>query len=324
MPENKRMRAIFTFSLLFGLSICCLGQHVLTATNANPLPGDIIKQDIADNINNFNPGSSGANVTWDFSGLNAPDTGTILIRAANDTNFASADIYFTQAGADAYFGTSNASFQFYGFDAGQVQVSFSDPEDQIRYPFAYGDSFIDTKLGSSSGFGQTAQRRGNIEVEADAHGTLITPDGNYPNALRLKYVRHDTDYFNGSAVNISTDTIYYWYHANFRFPLMSYVNLWQNGSQVYTSVSYIQDNSFGQSEPTRPEPQVFPNPAKDIVKLTHVASNSEVALYDLRGTLLQSFTDYKSIDLSEFSSGVYVLQVSTQDGERRNLKIMKL
>lgn len=317
------MRTIFTLSIFCGLGIFCSGQHVLTATNANPLAGDIIKQDIAENISNFNPGSSGANVTWDFSGLNAPDTGTIMIRAAADTNFAMADIYFTQAGADAYFATSNDTFQFYGFDAGQVQVSFSDPEDQIRYPFAYGDSFTDTKLGSSRGFGQTAQRSGNIKVEADAHGTLITPDGNYPNSLRLKYVRHDTDYFNGSAVNISTDTIYYWYHANFRFPLMSYVNLWQNGAQVYTSVSYIQDNSFGQHESARPEPQVFPNPVRDIAKLTHVASNSKVALYDLRGTLLQSFTNHKSIDLSKFSGGVYILQVSTQDGDRRNIKILK-
>ena len=68
--------------------------------------------------------------------------------------------------------------------------------------------------------------------------------------------------------------------------------------------------------------KIFPNPVKDVFSLT-----SEVAsgiLYNTFGAKSYEFNNqYKNIDISNLSSGLYLLQVNYKDGRKEYLKLLK-
>lgn len=69
---------------------------------------------------------------------------------------------------------------------------------------------------------------------------------------------------------------------------------------------------------------IFPNPASDITFVSHYRSVSEVRLYSLQGTLLRVWAtenDVVQLNLSDFSTGLYILEVVDEEGARHTRKI---
>lgn len=79
-----------------------------------------------------------------------------------------------------------------------------------------------------------------------------------------------------------------------------------NGNNLLSSDSFIELNSIS----------IWPNPAKEIVNVDPLNNTliSSIKIYDIRGKLHIN-TSKTSIDVSNFSSGLYIIKVKTEEGE---------
>lgn len=66
---------------------------------------------------------------------------------------------------------------------------------------------------------------------------------------------------------------------------------------------------------------IFPNPVKDILNFR--LELKDIKVYSQEGKLVKKYDSAISIDISEFSNGIYSIQASTSDGKKINNKIIK-
>lgn len=65
----------------------------------------------------------------------------------------------------------------------------------------------------------------------------------------------------------------------------------------------------------RSELAIFPNPVKDVLTINYDKEISQIDVYDVNGKLVKTFTTVGStINVSDLSSGVYMLNLQTEDG----------
>lgn len=315
------MKKLFTFLLAtFLTSTFSFGQITLTANQHNPAVGDSYEQNIDDNPPaGVTAGPSGANVSWDFSNLNANSVKTVDIQASTNSNFPDADIYFTQSGTQTYFGTQSGAFTYYGITSSSATVYLSDGEDHVRFPMTYNDSYVDSKQGTTSGFGQTLDLEGNVTVTADGYGTLITPEATYNNSLRIQIIRTDSAYYNGTYTNTMVDTFYYWYVDAFNFPVATC-----SGSGNNIVINYLTGNTTGiETTESTEQIEIEQNPAENYLKLDGDINNTELVIYDISGKHIKSFENTSRLNISELSPGVYFLRIKKDNKETRALKFIK-
>jgi hypothetical protein len=90
---------------------------------------------------------------------------------------------------------------------------------------------------------------------------------------------------------------------------------------VYNSV-LLSNPEFNESSVS-----LYPNPVQNILNIQNTASNlSKVQIYDLNGRLLQNHalqTNEVSLDVSQLTSGVYLVVLENEMGNRITRKIMK-
>ena len=86
-------------------------------------------------------------------------------------------------------------------------------------------------------------------------------------------------------------------------------------------LNYVNTTDF--SEKIISNLSVFPNPTNDIINVELENYNGEISLdlYDLSGKLLHS-TNKKSIDIQEYTKGIYILKVAYGDRVQK-VKIIK-
>jgi hypothetical protein len=60
---------------------------------------------------------------------------------------------------------------------------------------------------------------------------------------------------------------------------------------------------------------IFPNPVKDVLNLNYDKAISQIDVYDVNGKLVKTFTTVNgSINVSDLSDGVYMLNIQTEEG----------
>ena len=59
-------------------------------------------------------------------------------------------------------------------------------------------------------------------------------------------------------------------------------------------------------------PTLYPNPAQNQLHLTQLKDNAEVFIYNLQGIQLKHTTE-KTIDVSDFSPGIYLITIKQND-----------
>ena len=60
---------------------------------------------------------------------------------------------------------------------------------------------------------------------------------------------------------------------------------------------------------------LFPNPAKDVMHISSQATIKNSRVYDILGNIIKETSGLNSIDISNLSSGVYFIEVSTDTGK---------
>jgi hypothetical protein len=259
---------------------------------------------------------------------------TTIVTPSSTTHgsqFSNANIAYSTPGSGVtYIKTSSTAMQYYGAapESGTVIMSYDNPEDQLRFPFTYNDTYTDS-WATEFVSGTTFYRTGTTTVTADGYGTLITPGGTYTNVLRVHFYQsyRDSAFMGVPYIINYTNDEYIWYKDGYHAALAA----------VYHTTNSITGDGYGASYPALGSGAdenigilsslfVFPNPASDILYINFETEKScqiEITLSDVTGRLTQvsAFADAVQgannivLDVSSLSPGIYYMTL-TFDGEK--------
>ena len=330
MKKNVSLFFIVVLALLYNQ---VYAQPTLTASGSNPSVGDSFTNAVGDYVN---PGNPGADQTWDLSSMFMTETFTLTYADPSTTPYGNdfpganlAEISSPPFDQISYYNTSWAAFQFHGAVFNGLRLPYSDPEDLLRFPLTYNDSYVDNWEVQFVSEGDTYYRRGVTTATVDGYGTLITPDTTYNNVLRIHYVQ---DYQDSVEIHGAQHLITYhcdlhlWYTNGIPHKLARVHSLTSSVGYSESQGVYLSDYVVGRKENTEKlRWEIYPNPAVDKVTLEfpdRTGQNVEICLYNALGEKIetgiqpQKSKEYNRIqmDISALSEGFYLVRLII-DGE---------
>ncbi|MFN0274948.1 MAG: T9SS type A sorting domain-containing protein [Chitinophagales bacterium] len=311
------------------------GQSFIVST-ANPL-------------GEFDLETTGEDVDWDFSDLEALSQDTIDWVDATDTDPAYFLLWFSADVAENFTnGISTDSFtleDIYNFyDRGSdkleqtgiagtisgipIPASFGEPDVVYDFPMEYGDEFASVSDFSLeliiASFSETRDR----STVVDGWGTITTPLTSYE-VLRIKstIVIEDIIEFDGTEIPLSyTNYEYKWMAKEMGIPVLQINTSDIGGFEAVTAVTYqdtalifdgIYENYYNEKSLS-----IFPNPVGDILNISvSTAANAlyRFEIFDHAGNHLfsssnivvdsGSFTIHQDADAAKLSAGIYILKM---------------
>jgi len=320
------MKPLYTF--LACLTATCLLAQIpsISPGSLNWSPGESfpLQQDFY-----YPPGSSGPNVTYDFSTL--VSGGTI----ANDyldpattpyaSSFPNSTVAVTDGlGSYGYYTGTNTSLGLDGFGSTTANFTCVDDIQILIYPFTFGDSFNDQLDCSGTSGGTPFARSGTSYGNADGYGTLIMPYGTIDNVLRVWIQQDYTDILSGTTIDYDLDG-YLFYKPGVKFPILS---LWEIDTDFsFTSYSQFLDQTVVSIEEALKNEigvELYPNPASDVVDVVYSGTGSAmmIQLFDMTGRIVTTQElgsgapgiFRKSIDISGLNSGAYNVRIVDENG----------
>ncbi|MGD1847141.1 MAG: T9SS type A sorting domain-containing protein [Salibacteraceae bacterium] len=314
-------------------------QISLNAANSNPSVGMVVTIQ-AVNGSGFNPGTGGANNTWDFSSMVSTGSSSVTMAATTNSDFPNSNITWDDPNnaADAYLNYGSNSQAWYGSTGLAGTVIYSDPQDLLRLPFFYQDSYSDTYSGTVlNAASQTLTRSGTTTVTADGYGDIVLPHGTVSGVLRVKTEMIYDDELSGLNIADYEETRFQWYDASSKFPVCTYVVLVSklNGVTLSTieTLSYLDQNSVSVAENSllATSLKVFPNPAKAAATVAYELENTamvNIVLRDLAGREVQTVYNgrmgagiyQEAFSVESLPKGMYLLHLQI-DGETTTRKV---
>lgn len=348
----KKSLLLFVFVATYSFIIA---QPTLTSTNYVPAVNDNQLYYIADTNSVIDP-TIGANVVFSYGGLSGygMTQNQYIVNPASTTNGSS---FPTATYADTSDATaSNIRYaQTYGTDSlnnigfvaqipgyGTVIAQYdTDEETLMKFPFNYGDNYVDPYAGTFTMQGQNFNGQGNATVTADAWGELQMPLGvTIDSVLRVKtveYVITDTIVITFPPITlnpfeINATYINYYKPSISKFPLLSYVtgSIKQDGNVVDSTNNFISQYpllNVGVEEINKNLTafNLFPNPSNNqMVTVDLTVEDNSLLKIDLLNKLGQKvktiFNGQSSlgrnkfeIDTNNLSAGIYFVNI-TIDG----------
>jgi Secretion system C-terminal sorting domain len=327
------------FTLIFVLACFnAFSQYVtITATNQVPSVGDSIKYFNLGDFG-FNPAGTGTvmDKTWDFSGQ--PEQDSLYFSYIAPSTTTATDSFLTSAIAEVITGISGYMYFQTGVgfmarkgtdDASLYMNYYTDSAMCFTFPITAGDQTSYTYAGKLVDKGTSQWMdivNGEVEIEAVAQGTLITPKGTFADVLCIAITETfdmQVD-FAGTPMVVADveDEFYYWFHEDYLHPIFV--------SGTTTTTDHLgggtSDIDALRYQPVNPPPgsgivdnggeivEIYPNPtngkisinANEYDKLTVLNLLGETVLsYDLQATFLE-------IDLSAQKNGIYFLHFENE------------
>ena len=281
------------------------------------------------------PGPGGPGQVWDFSFLQpngVTDTVSFISPPAINPGLAFPNANIAEHHSN--FPLPGASGEFYQFytnfadsthylgweipnaaDAGPWVYSAL-PLKNMRFPFAYNDTYRDTVSGEFFGIFLLTWN-GRAEVTADGWGTLILPNATFNNVLRVKTEQWLVILGNNPLHFVQYD----WYGAQDSFPLFS-LNEDYLGLRLATPLPLIVYRETGQKK--HATIQLFPNPANGIVQYSVdgiFGEKRRIELIDVQGKTVRELEESLAgnstqktgqFDIGGLQPGIYLLRISTK------------
>lgn len=194
--------------------------------------------------------------------------------------------------------------------AGGTGTAHVPPIASVAFPISFGDSSYVVQSLYTSGI-LSGERKTTFHY--DGFGTLMMPENRtFNNVFRIRKIETDTNYVINT---VNTYENYIWYKQGGQIPILRIGRLGAGsftafGSKAAATTTGVQDadglTSF----------EIFPNPTNGILQFGMGAEKLvSIELMDMKGKLLQSFGVNKAVlDVSDFSTGLYLLRVETENG----------
>jgi len=312
--------AVIAFSLIFGMQ--SFAQTTITSAHM-PQPGSEmpISRNLAPGTQINGHTLSGANVSWNFSGISKTDQEIVsyISPTSTDIQYICIAIFNNpldpehnstvarrgEGGGDPmgniqvtdvfeFFKLNSSMFSMTGRSSnvnGTPTCVRNVPVDTIyKFPLEYGDTIIsyseyNINVPTVGYYGQTLLRHS----VADAWGSVTTPFGTFE-ALRIKSTLQFTDsiFYESMGFGMKfphTETHYTWLSTDYRFPVFVVEEKGVNfgGTIAFWADSLDQTGIHYQTQNNLF--QVFPNPANDYVCVSFSEKNNinEIIVYDYNG-----------------------------------------
>ena len=332
--------------LLFIIPIVEQAQITITKNNF-PSSGDEYIYSNA-NTNGIDVSQTGANINWDYSQLISINYDTISHVAVTSTPFAY-QLYFnniflypnykanyaikgisfqdptnqvTISDVYDFHKKNNSSLEMVGFGANINGIPASiryDTIDQIYpLPLTFGttdstSAYYLLDVPTLGAYGQHIQRK----VEVDGWGSIITPYQNYSQCLRVKTTLYQRDTLKisqpfplpGVAFNRPIQTKYEWFVNGIGTPVFSVT---KQGNTT-SNAKYIDVNTTSINELNTFELEIYPNPATELINISIPFEKASMKIIDLNGKIVFNGQFSKTINISEFSKGSYIVIISKDD-----------
>ncbi|AZA98412.1 T9SS C-terminal target domain-containing protein [Chryseobacterium joostei] len=286
-------------------------------------------------------GPAGANVTWDFSGYTGTNTLTITTKTcpgqSNCFRFPTANRIAVPAGIETNDYTLMTDTEatmlgsYSGPSLGDVMVTYVNPLIEYKFPITYLQQFDDTyEFNSVSAAIGNTNDTGQVSQTVDAYGTIITPTGTYNNVLRIKRIRTATQIIASVPAPITatyTNESYQWVSQTagpvFSFAINTFVLL--GNTNIAKTISYLETETLStiDLDSRKAEISVYPNPSTDYITLRSKEEIKKVIVSSLEGKIILNAENSRSIDVSKFPKGVYILRGEFKNGSSFSKKIIK-
>jgi hypothetical protein len=329
------------YFILLVLAVVCGANAQPVITKANyPNAGESFTGNIYLMSAPFNPGASGANQTWDFSGITsgwntAPFDYVEPSATPAGATFPSSNLALSAVLQYSYFISTPTDYQVSGSvvtTTSTTIIPLYDPQKIISFPFTFGNEFKDTARSVTYAVtaGNNQRRTIYSKSKADAYGTITVPGGTiYNNVLRLLTTSETIDStFNSSNVfikkDISIDTNYYWISQDQK-PHVFLLNKSQQGLNPPTTQAQYFSNPAaptGVLNAYDSHFSLYPNPfsedlfveideflfkSKPSLSIAIINSNGkEIARYPMKSSRTK-------IARNNLSSGLYLYKIISED-----------
>ncbi|MES2514636.1 MAG: T9SS type A sorting domain-containing protein [Bacteroidota bacterium] len=337
---------LLTILSVIAISSIAIAQPTLTPANTNPVTGDVLT---LQSYSYIAPGSAGANQTWNFSAITQSTNAATAysyaaVSASNTSTFPNANQQFSSATTAGFNKTSATALQNYGVQQGTVNIVYSNPEDQMRYPFTMGDSYSDAFKATFTSAGSNFVRKGTTTVTADAYGTLQLPSGTFSNVLRAHFVQNyqDSSFIVGLGAYVITylNDQYMWYLPNNHMPIFSSYSITVtapfSAPSTSTGSNKLVTITTGINEQTSSVKSLnfYPNPVSSGIlnldlNLNETIKYQVVIMDNLGREVLRSgaetgFSGYNfnTFDVSKIASGLYNFSIISDNKSLVTKKII--
>jgi hypothetical protein len=277
-----------------------MSQPVLTSGGINPVVGESYSHTVGSYAS---PGSAGASQSWDISSITGSSSGLVSVVAPastiNGASFPGSNVaYSYSSGSVIYLKTSASALQNYGAYSNSVVMPYSNPEDLLRFPVHYNDTYVDPFSTQFVNSGYTYYRSGTATVTADAWGTLTTPAGTYTNVMRVHLVEayQDSADFGGPFIITYNNDEYLWYKEGTHIQL-AWVYTITNSISGSTSVgAYMEAGSGVEALEVLTGANISPNPARNMINIDFSLSQEQDAIIRVYNAVGQEVKASQTID----------------------------
>jgi hypothetical protein len=322
---------------LFAFNAISQTTFTLTKSGQEPSIGDSRTTKEYDSVGVV-PKSTGANQNWNFTSVTQTTYSAFESFVSPSTVPASSLFPGTTVvssdgtGYYNFFKSSSSptqKFEYLGYIDVYSPPAYGsnyvvNPRTYYVWPITAGSTFNDSF--SSTDIGSIGSSNGSATTTCSGSGTITLPGGTvYSNIVQLKTIAKEnfvSTFSNTTVTYTSTEITYIYFHPSQKFPLLiaSYY-IFEDGQfndySFYLGVNsaitigikdQAQNNSF----------LVYPNPAKDKIKLVFDnagAESASIEIYDLVGknvlskSLDRSVKTNEIIDISNLEKGIYALKI---------------
>jgi hypothetical protein len=320
---------------LFGI---VMAQPVLRASNVAPRDGDRIRYYRTE----FQPvGAGGPAQSWDFSRLGISSN---LHPASWEVNYSNADIstggnivgrsdgrrHAILVDSVSMLWTNVNNLTVYGNREHIYKETYLDPQQIMRFPFGYGDSFVDSFHFFQQEDNSVSEWFGTDSVLADGWGSISLPGRTVSGVLRVKTIFTAMRIAQNTTEGTADTSYRKWHSYNWYLPgrherllLMEepapgYVCEGCSAADgLYSTITTGIDMSLTGNEVPL---SLLQNPVKDMLRL-HAATDVDLhyRIVDAKGSIVRrgdwaaaSAPDL-SLSVSDLAPGIYCIVASGQD-----------
>lgn len=275
--------------------------------------------------------TTGANVTWNFTGVGVtttvvttPYTSTLSVPAAS--NYPGCNLV---QGSSNFFKNSSSPSQVELLGAAVpgagASLNFTNSAIVGKFPFSLTNTNTDN-FGGTVTFTSNGTFSGSVNINADGNGTLVLPTGQVlTNVTRVK--TRQTTNINGLIPILPIVlriTNYDYYHVSEKFPVftVSYNSLLL-GIGTPTITGTVRSNKavtvvgLEEKNLNTSHFKVYPNPVNSILNIESLSNGiepKEIKIYSIAGQVLLVKNYNPTIDLTGLNTGMYFLEITTAKG----------
>lgn len=298
-------------------------QPVLDFSNSGTVVGDAFTYHAGPWAD---PGTAGANQTWDLSTLTSDSL--IFIEfvdpatTPDGASFPAATVAAMDMGFFAYSQFDATGGYLHGMSnvPGEAPIVYSDAMQMTSYPSTIGTTWVDAFHAEFSVMGFPIVRDGSITANADGYGTLILPWGTLNDVLRVTYVE---DYADVTLATMEYHREYtYFLQAGTHYPivhLFSFSSTVFGNTTIVTGSQWMVAGSVEVAEAPPPAPQVgaWFDPGAGVIEVIAdgTIGPATVEVLDLSGAIvarhaLTGGAGGKRIPATGLSGGLYLIRLT--------------